>query len=853
MLALSVAMAATGARALRAATRPIRGVATTARRAYDFAAVEAKWQAKWDADRSFAAERDSGKEKKYVLDMFPYPSGSGLHVGHPEGYTATDIMSRYWRHAGFDVLHPMGWDAFGLPAEQHAINTGTHPRETTLANIKTFKRQLKSLGLSYDWDRELSTTDPAYVKWTQWIFLQLFDAGLAEQREVPVNWCPALGTVLANEEVIDGLSERGSHPVVRAPLRQWVLKITEYADKLLDGLDGLDWPAGTLRSQKEWIGRSEGAAVHFAVQGEADGIAVFTTRPDTLFGATYVVVAPEHPLVSSLATPSNRAAVDAYVAAAARRSDLDRTASAEKTGVDTGAFCEHPLTGERLPVFVADYVLGAYGTGAVMAVPAHDARDFAFAERYGLPVKRVVAGGGDEELPFTGDGVAVASCSSIDGLSTAAAKGAVVALLEAAGAGKAEVTYKLRDWVFSRQRYWGEPIPITFPVLDADGDPLKVGGGVDPRSASTGFSVDYGSPEAVPETDLPLELPETDDYAPGDDPNGCLARIADWRFYERGGVWRARETNTMPQWAGSCWYYLRYADPDNGDALLSPAADAAWLPVDLYVGGAEHAVLHLLYARFWHKFLYDRGHVKSPEPFTKLVHQGLILGADGEKMSKSRGNVVNPDDVVNEYGADALRLYEMFMGPLEAVKPWQTEQITGVVRFRDRVHAVCAKAAGDAPLPDDVDRLLHRTMKKVTGDVEALGFNTAISALMVLAKALGDLDAPPLYACERLAVMVSPFAPHLGEECWALLGKGESLAVEPWVKWDEGKCVDAFATVAVQVNGKVRTTLQLAPDAPRDEVEALALGDPAVAKFTDGKDIKKVIYVAGKIVNIVAK
>jgi len=847
-----------GARALRPAARPrslARGLATRRPAAYDVAEVEARWQARWDDEKTFASERREGREKKYVLDMFPYPSGSGLHVGHPEGYTATDIMSRYWRMRGYDVLHPMGWDAFGLPAEQHAINTGTHPRETTLTNIGTFKRQLKSLGLSYDWDRELSTTDPDYVRWTQWIFLQLFKVGLAEQKEVPVNWCPALGTVLANEEIIDGLSERGSHPVVRAPLRQWVLKITDYADKLLDGLDDLDWPAGTLRSQREWIGRSEGASVKFRVQGlEDETVEVFTTRPDTLMGATYVCLAPEHPLVARL-SDANREAVDAYVAAAARKSDLDRTATSEKTGVPTGSSVIHPLTGEALPLWVADYVLGAYGTGAVMAVPAHDSRDYAFAEAFDLPVKVVVESkaGAEDELPFVGSGVAVNSGDKYDGLKTAKAKKAVTYDLDQRDAGGAQVTYKLRDWVFSRQRYWGEPIPITFPVLDGDGAPLMADGAVDPRTAADeAFAVDYANPAPVPEGELPLELPETDDYAPGDDPAGCLARVKDWRFYVEDGVWRARETNTMPQWAGSCWYYMRYADNANDDKMIGDAADKSWLPVDLYVGGAEHAVLHLLYARFWHKVLYDIGATTHEEPFAKLVHQGLILGSDGEKMSKSRGNVVNPDEVIGEHGADALRLYEMFMGPLEAVKPWQTAQVSGVVRFRDRVYAACAKASADAPpLDQETDALLHKTMRKVTGDIDALGFNTAISALMVLATKLSGLEAPPADACEKLALMVSPFAPHLGEECWKLLGHAESLAYAPWVEWDEAKCVDATVTMAVQVNGKVRATIELAPDAPEDEARALGLGDAAVAKFTDGKDIKKVIYVPGKILNVV--
>ena len=849
MRSLMLCFALRGARALRAPPRALKAPRAAARSsgqrraAYDVTEVEKKWQTFWEDDKTFKAERREGKDKKYILDMFPYPSGSGLHVGHPEGYTATDIMARYWRMCGFDVLHPMGWDAFGLPAEQHAINTGTHPRETTLKNIGTFKRQLKELGLSYDWDRELSTTDPEYVRWTQWIFLQLFEAGLAQQKEVPVNWCPALGTVLSNEEVINGLSERGDHPVVRAPLRQWVLKITEYADKLLAGLDGLDWPAGTLRSQREWIGRSEGTQVTFQVKGSSDIVEVFTTRPDTLMGATYVVVAPEHPLALKL---GNVEAVQAYADAAARKSDMDRTADAKtKTGVPTASVAVHPLSGEDVPIWVADYVLGAYGTGAVMAVPAHDTRDFAFAEAFDLPIKRVVDGG---DLPYCDPGVCVNSCE-FDGLKTNKAKKAVTYKLSQEDKGAAQVTYKLRDWVFSRQRYWGEPIPITFPVLDENGALLQEGA-LDPRVQDEGFEIDFSQPQAVPTSDLPLRLPETDDYAPGEDPAGCLARIKDWRFYVQDGVWRARETNTMPQWAGSCWYYLRFADNANDDQLISPKLDADWLPVDLYVGGAEHAVLHLLYARFWHLFLHDQGHTSHPEPFTKLVHQGLILGADGEKMSKSRGNVVNPDDIIGEYGADALRLYEMFMGPLEAVKPWQTEQITGVVRFRDRVYAVCQKA-GDVSIDEETDVLLNKSMRKVTKDIDSLGFNTAISQLMVLSKHLEGLDVVPREACEKLCLMVSPFAPHLGEECWRLLGHADSLASHEWITWDEAKCVDSVVEMAVQVNGKVRGKISLAPDAAEDAAKALAFAEEGVVKFTEGKEVKKVIYVPGKILNIV--
>jgi leucyl-tRNA synthetase len=644
---------------------------------YDHKTIEDKWQAYWDEHNTFATPvRDQSKPKKYVLDMFPYPSGSGLHVGHPEGYTASDVMARYWRMTGCDVLHPMGWDSFGLPAEQHAIQTGTHPADTTYRNIATFKRQLKSLGFSYDWGRELATTDPGFVRWTQWIFLQLFKAGLAEQSEALVNWCPALGTVLANEEIINGLSERGDHPVVRQPLRQWVLKITKYADQLEAGLQGLQWPEGTLTAQRQWIGRSEGASITFGLPGSAS-VDVFTTRPDTLMGVTYLVLAPEHPLVASLTAPQQVAAVQAYVATTAGKSDLARAAAAgskTKTGVPLGVSATHPLSGEAVPVWIADYVLGSYGTGAVMAVPAHDERDLAFARAFSLPVRRVVGASADagaapiDEEAFTAAGVAVNSGPPFDGLTTAECAKAVVAALAEQGAGAAVTNYKLRDWIFSRQRYWGEPIPIYFPVdmQDASGDP---------RTGSA-HTIRYDQPRPVPDSELPLTLPEMASFEPGDDPAGCLARAADWRYFQREGQWFARETNTMPQWAGSCWYYLRFADPSNSQAAWGAQADKDWLPVDLYVGGQEHAVLHLLYARFWHRVLHDLGFAKDAEPFARLVHQGMILGADGEKMSKSRGNVVNPDDITAEYGADALRLYEMFMGPLEATKPWQTAQVS---------------------------------------------------------------------------------------------------------------------------------------------------------------------------------
>lgn len=837
---------------------------------YDHGQIERRWQEFWEEQGTYRAVRSENREKKYVLDMFPYPSGSGLHVGHPAGYTASDVMARYWRMKGFDVLHPMGWDAFGLPAEQHAINTGTHPRDTTTKNIKTFKRQLKSLGFSYDWSRELSTTDLEYVKWTQWIFLRLFEQGLAEQREVPVNWCPALGTVLANEEVINGKSERGGHPVVRQPLRQWVLKITEYADKLLDDLDSLDWPAGTLRSQREWIGRSEGAKVTF--DGDGWSLEVFTTRPDTLLGATYVVIAPEHPLAEQLCEDEETLhKLREYRDAVASKSDMDREVmSKEKSGLDTGSVVSHPLTGEKLPVWVADYVLASYGTGAVMAVPAHDERDYDFAQAFGLPIKVVVRGDG-EELPMTMPGVCVNSGPELDGLKTDECKKKIIELLQSKDKGEARITYKLRDWIFSRQRYWGEPIPIYFPVCQADGlTPIDQ----DPREVDD-FVIRYDQPIAVDYQELPLELPDVDDFSPGDDPSGCLARATDWRFFERGGAWYARETNTMPQWAGSCWYYVRFADPRNSEQLIDSQLDRLWLPVDLYVGGAEHAVLHLLYARFWHKVLNDLGVVSTKEPFSKLVHQGMILGADGEKMSKSRGNVVNPDDVVNASGADALRLYQMFMGPLDAVKPWQTEQVSGVVRFRDRCYAVCASTSSDVEFDRATLTLLHKTMRKVTNDIENLAFNTAISALMVLVNHLARLEKVPVEAAEKLTLMLSPFAPHLAEEIWAtLLGRTPSVAHQAWVTWDDALCVEDTVTVAIQVNGKVRGKIDIAPDAAEDDAKQLALDQPGVAKFANGKvklvklvwvhscvghlgfclceqEISKFIYVPGRIINLV--
>jgi leucyl-tRNA synthetase len=819
---------------------------------YQPSTIEPKWQRYWDEHATFAAERHPGRPKLYVLDMFPYPSGSGLHVGHPEGYTATDIVARFARMRGVDVMHPMGWDAFGLPAEQHAIATNTHPRDTTRKNIATFKRQLKMLGFSFDWSREIDTTDPAYVRWTQWIFLRLFERGLAYQAEIPVNWCPALGTVLANEEVINGRSERGDYPVERLPFRQWMLKITAYADRLDSDLALLDWPNTRLR-QHDWIGRSEGAEIAFQVPGAAAPIRVFTTRPDTLPGATYVVLAPEHPLVRELAGKERAAAVAAYVEAATRKSDLDRTEAKTKTGVPLGAFAVNPATGERVPIWVADYVIGTYGTGAVMAVPAHDERDHAFAVAHGLPIVDVVGpeGGGaidSARAAFTDDGVTRygARFAAIpDGTASADARARMTAWLKERGAGDAKVTYRLRDWVFSRQRYWGEPIPVYFPVT-TDGDPRRPG---------AEFTIHYEQPIPLRDDELPLTLPDLDDFRPDGDPAGPLARAADWRFFARDGRWFARETNTMPQWAGSCWYYLRFLDPRNERALCSAERQAEWMPVDLYIGGGEHAVLHLLYARFWHKVLFDIGISKDPEPFIKLVHQGMILGENNEKMSKARGNVVNPDDIVRGYGADALRVYEMFMGPLEQTKPWQTNGVEGVMRFLERTWNVATSALCDDPADydDATRRLMHKTVKKVTHDIEGLRFNTAISAMMILVRHLGGLQRTPRDAVRTLALILSPFAPHLGEEIWHRL-EGEtapSIAYEPWPSFDPALVRDDVVEIGVQVNGKTRGTIRLAVDADEATARETALAEPRVRPHVEGKTIKKFVYVKGKIANLI--
>ncbi len=811
---------------------------------YNPAEIEPKWQRYWDEHRTFEAVRHPDREKLYVLDMFPYPSGSGLHVGHPEGYTATDIVARHARMKGLDVLHPMGWDAFGLPAEQYAIQTGTHPAVKTLENITTFRRQLKMLGFSYDWSREVNTTDLDYVRWTQWIFLQLFKKGLAVQSEVAVNWCPELGTVLANEEVIEGKSERGGFPVIRQPLRQWVLRITAYADRLASDLETLTWP-DTKQKQLNWIGRSEGVEIDFQVVGAPDKLRVFTTRPDTLYGATYMVIAPEHPLVQTITTNDHREDVERYVASAASKSDMDRTALAkDKTGVNTGAFAFHPLTKAPIPIWVADYVLGSYGTGAVMAVPGHDERDFEFARRFGLPIIEVVSPDGtlhDKlDAAFVDDGVAVRS-QQFDGLRTPEMKQRIAKHLEAQGIGKATVNYKLRDWVFSRQRYWGEPFPIYFPVEleSASGDPRKG----DPHK------IRHDRPIAVEESELPVALPELKDYRPGNDPRGPLARAVDWVYFQRDGRWYARETNTMPQWAGSCWYYLRFLDPRNKERPFSQESYDAWMPVDLYVGGNEHAVLHLLYARFWHKVLFDVGVVQHEEPFAKLVHQGIILGENNEKMSKSRGNVINPDDVVRDFGADSLRVYEMFMGPLEQVKPWQTSGIQGVRRFLERVLKVCSNVEGTADEP--TMRLLHKTIKKVGGDIEGLRFNTAISALMILTNHLGGLSQVPLDVARTLVLLVSPFAPHIAEEMWERLGGTSSLSYEPWPTFDEALVRDETVEIAVQINGKVRGRITVVQDASEQDAMALARQQPNVEALLQGKGIRKIIYKQAQILNII--
>ncbi|MDR0532571.1 MAG: leucine--tRNA ligase [Verrucomicrobiales bacterium] len=834
------------------------------RKQFPFTEFEPKWQGYWDQNSTFRAanpgEPGSEKPKYYILDMFPYPSGAGLHVGHPEGYTATDILARYKRMLGFNVLHPMGWDAFGLPAEQYAVNTGTHPEITTAKNIATFKRQIKALGFSYDWSREVNTTDPHYYKWTQWIFAQLYQKGLAYVSEAPVWYCPELGTVLANEEVLatehGPRSERGNHPVERRPLRQWMLRITAYAERLLKDLDGLDWPESLKEMQRNWIGRSEGASVKFEVlsvkQDAANGdtnqlntanlklkthIEVFTTRPDTLFGATYMVLAPEHPLVAKITTAEQQAAVSGYIKEISAKSDLERTDLAKtKSGCFTGAYAVNPVNGAKIPVWIADYVLMSYGTGAIMAVPAHDERDNEFAVKFKLPIIEVVQQPANSEVEkcFCGDGTAVNS-GFLDGLPTPEAKKKIAAWLTEKGLGEVKVQFKLRDWLFSRQRYWGEPFPIAWKGNEH---------------------------YLLPEDSLPITLPQLADYKPSKEGLAPLSKAKDWLQLPDGSL---RETNTMPQWGGSCWYYLRYCDPNNDQLPIGKEADRYWMQpngVDLYVGGAEHAVLHLLYARFWHKVLFDIGVVSTSEPFYKLVNQGLILGEDGQKMSKSLGNVVNPDDVVSEYGADALRLFEMFMGPLEQVKPWSTKGVEGVYRFLGRVWRLVMQedqegnwtfnpAISDSAPSPALLKSLHQCIKKVTEDLNAMSFNTAISALMVMTNELTKEEQRPRAVVEQFLLLLAPFAPHLAEELWSKLGHDKTLAYEPWPKFEEKYLVEDELNIIVQVNGKMRGKFTVSAEVPVGEYESILKQQPDFTRWLGGKELKKVITVPKKLVNIV--
>lgn len=800
---------------------------------YKHIEIEKKWQRYWEEHKTFKTTEDDDKKNYYALDMFPYPSGQGLHVGHPEGYTATDIMARMKRMQGYNVLHPMGWDAFGLPAEQYALNTGNSPREFTKKNVNNFRRQIKSLGLSYDWDREVNTTDPAYYKWTQWIFEQLYKKGLAYEAEVPVNWSPDLGTVVANEEVIDGKTERGGFPVIRKPMRQWVLKITAYADRLIDDLDDLDWPEAIKEQQRNWIGRSVGAAINFPVSGDENTkIEVFSTRPDTIFGVAALVLAPEHELVKQLTTPEHENEVEAYIEKISHKSDLERTDLAkDKTGVFTGSYVVNPVSGEKLPIWIADYVLNSYGTGAVMVVPAHDERDHEFAQKFDLPIVQVIEGGDVQKEAYTGDGVHINS-DFLNGMDKGEAIDAINNWLEENGVGEKKVNYRLRDWLFSRQRYWGEPIPV--------------------------IHWEDGETTLVPEDELPLYLPKATDIKPSGTGESPLANLDDWvNVVDENGRKGRRETNTMPQWAGSSWYFLRYIDPHNNHEVADYEKLKEWLPVNLYVGGAEHAVLHLLYARFWHKFLYDLGVVPTKEPFQKLVNQGMILGSNHEKMSKSKGNVVNPDDIVEQYGADTLRLYEMFMGPLDASIPWSEEGLGGAHKFINRVWNLLIDENDN--LRDrvttinnhDLDKIYNETVKKVTEDYEAMHFNTAISQLMVFVNNAYKADSLPLEYVEGLVKLLSPVVPHITEELWSKLGHVGSIAYAKWPTYDESKLVEDVVEIVVQINGKVRQHLQVSKDASREELQALALNDERIKQELVDKEVKKVIAVPGKLVSIV--
>lgn len=801
---------------------------------YNHKEIEKKWQKYWAKNNCFNTLDDPNKEKFYALDMFPYPSGQGLHVGHPEGYTATDILSRMKRAQGYNVLHPMGWDAFGLPAEQYALDTGNDPAEFTKKNIETFRRQINSLGFSYDWNREINTTDPEYYKWTQWIFTKLYEKGLAYEAEVAVNWVPELGTVISNEEVIDGKSERGGYDVVRRPMRQWMLKITAYADRLLEDLELVDWPESIKDMQRNWIGRSEGANVTFKVAGTEESFTVFTTRPDTLFGATYTVLAPELELVKKITTPEQTAAVEAYIEETSKKSDLNRTDLAkEKTGVFTGAYAINPVNGQEIPIWIGDYVLASYGTGAIMTVPAHDERDYEFAKTFGIDILPVIAGGDITTEAYTGDGPHINS-DFLNGLNKAEAIAKMNEWLEENHVGKKEVSYRLRDWLFSRQRYWGEPIPV--------------------------IHWEDGTTTTVPESELPLRLPVTSDIRPSGTGESPLANIDEWVNVvdPETGMKGKRETNTMPQWAGSSWYYLRFIDPHNKNEIADFEKLKRWLPVDIYIGGAEHAVLHLLYARFWHKFLYDIGVVPTKEPFQKLYNQGMILGENNEKMSKSRGNVVNPDDVVAKYGADTLRLYEMFMGPLDASIAWNENGLEGSRKFLDRVWRLIVDEEGKmrdriTTINDGrLTKVYHQTVKKVTEDMANLHFNTAISQLMVFVNEANKVDALPYEYVEGFVQLLAPIAPHIGEELWQILGNEESLTYVPWPTYDEAALVEDEVEVVFQVNGKLRGKQNVARGLSKEELEQIAMNHEAVKEFIEGKTVRKVIAVPDKLVNIVA-
>ena len=811
---------------------------------YNHKSIENKWQNYWSENQTFKSEDIStNKPKYYVLDMFPYPSGAGLHVGHALGYVATDIVARYKRMKGFNVLHPMGWDAFGLPAEQYAIKTGTHPKETTHQNVSNFKKQINSLGFSYDWSREINTTDPNYYKWTQWIFMQLYNKGLAYEQEVAVNWCPELKAVLANEEVVNGKSDIGGHPVVRLPMRQWILKITDYAESLLDGLDDLDWPENIKELQKNWIGKSEGVELGFDIDGHNDTINVYTTRPDTLFGASYMVLAPEHTLIHSIVTDEQRSKVEAYIEETKKKSDFDRTeVNKDKTGVFTGSYAINPFSKEKIEIWIADYVLISYGTGAIMAVPGHDERDWEFASKYNLPIVEVVEGGDVSKAAYTAKGNAKIINSSndktlsMDGLSVDQAIKEAILFIEKNSIGKATVNYKLRDWLFSRQRYWGEP----FPLIHKD-----------------------DSVELIQEKDLPVMLPEVENYKPSDDGKSPLSLVKNWVEVkdESDNIIGLRETNTMPQWAGSCWYFLRFTDPDNTNEAWSKERENYWMPVDLYIGGQEHAVLHLLYSRFWHHVLYDLDLVSTKEPFKKLYNQGMILGDDGTKMSKSRGNVINPEEIMDEYGSDSMRLYEMFMGPLNKSKPWSTKGLQGCYRFVNKLWSIIVDENGNLSSKivdsdeEDKDTLFlhHQTIKKLGEDIENLHFNTAVSQLMIYCNHLQKCSTVSKKLIEELVIILSPFVPHLSEEFWSLLGHSETITYQPWPQFDEGLIQLDEVTIAVQVNGKLRANINIAKDSDEKDVISEAMSLENVEKFTSEGNVVKTIYVPNRLLNFVVK